>query len=184
MHYPRNTLSGSRHRSQHFWLLRIHIQIYTNIWDVSPKSVLTNLSSKFDRFLAVHSQFDTGHRVNFYVYTCCQSATFGPLFAFYCPLFYTEKKKINNVAICHRCDLYARCRQHRLLKTMHNFAQLRTTLHNYAQLRTTTHNYAQLRTTTHNYAQLCTTTHNGRFYSFINKISFHGSRHFIFTGSL
>ena len=114
------------------------------------------------------------------------------------------KKIINNVAICHRCDLYARCRQHRLLKTMHNFAQLRTTshnyaqlrttthnyaqlrttTHNYAQLRTTTHNYAQLRTTTHNYAQLRTTTHNGRFYSFINKISFHGSRHFIFTGSL
>ena len=49
------------------------------------------LSSKFDEFLAVHSQFDTDHRVNFYAHTCCQSVTFGPLFAFYYPLFFTEK---------------------------------------------------------------------------------------------
>ena len=33
------------------------------------------------------------HGVNFYAPTCCQSATFGPLFAFYCPLFFYEKKK-------------------------------------------------------------------------------------------
>ena len=36
---------------------------------------------------------------------------------------------------------------------------------------------------TKNCARLRTTKHNGRFYSFINKISFHGSRRFIFTGS-
>ena len=46
-----------------------------------------------------------------------------------------------------------RCRHRRLLKTAHNFARLRTT------------------------------KHNGRFYSFFNKISFHGFRRFIFTGS-
>ena len=46
-----------------------------------------------------------------------------------------------------------RCHHRRLLKTAHDFARLRTT------------------------------KHNGRFYSFINKISFHGSMHFIFTGS-
>ena len=51
------------------------------------KSVPTNLSSKFDEFLAGRSQFDTDHSVDFYAHTCCQSATFGPLFAFYCPLF-------------------------------------------------------------------------------------------------
>ena len=39
--------------------------IYTTIGYVSPKSFLTNLSSKFDRFLAVRSQFDTYHRVDF-----------------------------------------------------------------------------------------------------------------------
>ena len=33
-----------------------------------------------------------------------------------------------------RCDLYARCRHCRLLKTTHNCAQLHTTTHNYAQL--------------------------------------------------
>ena len=71
-----------------------------------------------------------------------------------------------------------------LRTTAHNCAQLRTTTHTYAQLRTTRHNYAQLRTTAHKYAQLRTTTHNGRFNSFINTISFHGSRRFIFTGSL
>ena len=36
---------------------------------------------------------------------------------------------------------------------------------------------------TKNCARLRITKHNGRFYSFINKICFHGSRRFIFTGS-
>ena len=35
---------------------------------------------------------------------------------------------------------------------------------------------------TKNCARLRTTKHNGQFYSFINKISFHGSRRFIFMG--
>ena len=43
--------------------------------------------------------------------------------------------------------------------------------------------HRRLLKTTHDYARLCTTKHNGRFYSFINNISFHGSRRFIFTGS-
>ena len=54
--------------------------------------VRKNLSSKFDAFLAGYSQFDNDHRVDFYAHTCCQSATSGPLFAFYCPLFLTKKK--------------------------------------------------------------------------------------------
>ena len=54
-------------------------------------------------------------------------------------------------------QLSYRCRHRRLLKTTHNWAQLRTTAHNYAQW---------------------------SFYSFINIIIFHGSRRFIFTGSL
>ena len=40
------------------------------------KSVLTNLSSKFDRFLPGRSQFDTNRRVNFSTPTSCHSATF------------------------------------------------------------------------------------------------------------
>ena len=112
--------------------------IYTTIAALSPKSVLTNLSSKFDRFLAARSQFNTGHRVNFYAHTCYQSASFEPLFAFYCPLFFTNffltMSQFATDSI-FRCDLYAtlvpRCRHRRLLTT----TQLRTTSHNYAQSR-------------------------------------------------
>ena len=63
--------------------------IYTTVYS-SP--VCKNLSSKLDRFLPVRSQFDTNHRVHFSTPTSCQSATFGPLFAFYCPLFFYENK--------------------------------------------------------------------------------------------
>ena len=75
--------------------------------------VRKNLSSKCDEFLAVRSQFDSDHRVCIYAHTCCQSAISGPLFAFYYPLFFTEKI-INNVAFrqmrCLRCTFCIRCR--------------------------------------------------------------------------
>ena len=70
------------------------------------RAVRKNLSSKFDEFLAVQSQFDSDHGVDFYAHTCCQSTIFGPLFAFYCPLFFT-KKIINNVAFRPRRVVYA-----------------------------------------------------------------------------
>ena len=54
-------------------------------------TTIAALSSKFDEFLAARLQFDSDHRFNFYAHTCCQSATSGPLFAFYCPLFFTGK---------------------------------------------------------------------------------------------
>ena len=57
------------------------------------------LSSTFEEFLAVWSQFDIDHGVNFSAPACCQSATFvRPLFAFYCPL-YLRKKIMNNAAL-------------------------------------------------------------------------------------
>ena len=66
-------------------------------------AVLTNLSSKFDRFLAVRSKFDTVHSVDFYAPTCCLSATFvRPLFAFV--LCFLRQKILNNFAFRHRCD--------------------------------------------------------------------------------
>ena len=75
--------------------------------------VRKNMSSTFDGFLADRSQFDIDHRVDFYAHTCCQSSISGPLFAFYCPLFFT-KKIINNVAFrqmrCLRCTFRVRCR--------------------------------------------------------------------------
>ena len=63
----------------------IEKHIYTTIGE---------LSSKFDEFLAVRSQFDSDHGVDFFAPTCCQSATFvRTLFAFYCPFFSEKKKK-------------------------------------------------------------------------------------------
>ena len=48
-------------------------------------------SSKCEEFLAVRSQFDSDHGVDFSAPTCCQSATFvRALFALYCPLFFTK----------------------------------------------------------------------------------------------
>ena len=66
-------------------------------------AVHKNLSSKFDRFLAVRSQFDTVYGVDFYAPTFCLSATFvRPLFAFV--LCFLRQKILNNFAFCHRCD--------------------------------------------------------------------------------
>ena len=86
-----------------------------------------NLSSKFDRFLALPSQFDTNHRVDFYAHTYCQSATFvRPLFAFVLCFFTTKIKRIWHIATdaIVLLQLSYRCRHHRLLKTAHDYAQL------------------------------------------------------------
>ena len=65
--------------------------------------VRKNLSSKFDEFLVMQSQFDSDHGVDLYAYTRCLSATFGPLFAFYCPLSFTREKKQCRIS----SDVYA-----------------------------------------------------------------------------
>ena len=68
-------------------------------------TTIGGLSSKFDKFLAVRSQFDSDHGVDFSAPRFCQSSTFvRPLFVFYCPLFFMEKK--NNVHFRRR-DVYA-----------------------------------------------------------------------------
>ena len=86
------------------------IDISTNghhLYYYNRRAVRKNLSSKFDKFLAVRSQFDSDNGIDFYAHTCCQSATVGPLFAFYCPLPFYERKKINNVAFRPRRIVYA-----------------------------------------------------------------------------
>ena len=72
--------------------------------------------------------------------TYCQSTTFGPLAFCVCPCFLRQKIKKDFAspqlrfldAIFMR-QVSGRCRHHRLLKTAHDFARLRTTTHNYAQ---------------------------------------------------
>ena len=53
--------------------------------------------AKFDQFLPVRSHFDTKRPVNFFHIATFPSPTFGPLFAFHCPLFFTKN---NNLECC------------------------------------------------------------------------------------
>ena len=57
-------------------------------------TTIGGLSSKFDEFLAVRSQFDSDHGVDFSTPTSCQSLP--TLFSFYCTLFF------NYAAFRHR----------------------------------------------------------------------------------
>ena len=48
--------------------------------------------AKFDQFLPARSHFDSKCPENFVRIATFPSATFGPLFAFHCPLFFYEKQ--------------------------------------------------------------------------------------------
>ena len=50
--------------------------------------------AKFDQFLPVRSHFDTKRPVNFLPIAIFPSPTFGPLFAFHCPLFFTKNNNL------------------------------------------------------------------------------------------
>ena len=71
--------------------------------DVEKDISTTNLAArvcvcaKFDKFLPVRSHFDTKRPVNFFHIATFPSPTFGPLFAFHCPLFFTKN---NNLECC------------------------------------------------------------------------------------
>ena len=50
--------------------------------------------AKFDQFLPVRSHFDTKRPVNFFHIATFPSPTFGPLFAFHCPLLFTKNNNL------------------------------------------------------------------------------------------
>ena len=50
--------------------------------------------AKFDQFLPVRSHFDTKRPVNFFHIATFPSHTFGPLFAFHCPLLFTKNNNL------------------------------------------------------------------------------------------
>ena len=50
--------------------------------------------AKFDQFLPVRSHFDPKRPVNFFHIVTFPSPTFGPLFAFHCPLFFTKNNNL------------------------------------------------------------------------------------------
>ena len=51
-----------------------------------------SVCAKFDKFLPVRSHFDSKRPENLVRIATFSSATFGPLFAFHCPLFFYEKQ--------------------------------------------------------------------------------------------
>ena len=50
--------------------------------------------AKFDQFLPVRSHFDTKRPVNFFHIATFPFPTFGPVFAFHCPLFFTKNNNL------------------------------------------------------------------------------------------
>ena len=50
--------------------------------------------AKFDQFLPVRSHFDTKRPVKCFHIATFPSPTFGPLFAFHCPLFFTKNNNL------------------------------------------------------------------------------------------
>ena len=124
------TLSKETNYYMHFSGTNICLYYYS-----SP--VRKNLSSKFDRFLTVHSHFDTNYSVDFYAHTYCQSATFvHPLFAF---VLSSLRQKIKKNLAYIATDAIFRC----------NFFRCS------CRIDVATATYEKLRTTAHNFAQLC-----------------------------
>ena len=67
-------------------------EIYTPIGDAC---VCVCVFAKLDQFLPVRSHFDTKRPVNFFHIATFPSPTFGPLFAFHCPLFFTKNNNLH-----------------------------------------------------------------------------------------
>ena len=79
--------------------------IYTTLAVLSPKSVLTNLSSKFDRFLAAARNSTPIMASILMRLHVTYPRPFASAFCVF-PLFITTEI-INNFAFRHRCDFYA-----------------------------------------------------------------------------
>ena len=110
--------------------------MYLSIAALSPKSVLTNLSSKFDRFRALRIRHRSWRR-----FLCAYMLPIRDLCAStfcVCPLFFTTQNhkyfrispQMRFLDAIFTLQLSYRCRHRRLLKTTQNCAQLRTTTHN------------------------------------------------------
>ena len=72
------------------------IIIHTTIGDARARAcVCVCVFAKLDQFLPVRSHFDTKRPVNFFHIATFPSPTFGPLFAFQCPLFFTKNNNLH-----------------------------------------------------------------------------------------
>ena len=93
------------------------------------------LCAKFDQFLPVRSHFDNKHPVHFFHIATFPSPTFGPLFAFHCPLFFTKNNNLECrdvlktvtvtsgvcVCVCPKFDQFLPVRSHFDTKRPVNF---------------------------------------------------------------
>ena len=113
-----------------------------------------NESLRLDENLPACSQFHSDHRVNVSTYRYCQSAKFGPLAFCICSLFFYDIKSKRLLNRHISCDVYIRPECGSCPADVATAARPRTATHDH-----------------------------GRFYTFINIISFHDFRRFIFTGS-
>ena len=113
-----------------------------------------NEYSRLDENIPTRSQFYSAHRVNLSTYRYCQSATFGPLAFCVCSLFFYDIKS-KIISNRHSCDVYIRFECGSCPADVATAARPRTATHDY-----------------------------GRFYSFINTISFHGLLAFHIHGFL
>ena len=91
--------------------------------------------AKFDQFLPVRSHFDTKRPVHFFHTATFPSPTFGPLFAFHCPLFFTKNnnlecrdvlKTVTVTCVCAKFDQFLPVRSHFDTKRPVNFFHIAT----------------------------------------------------------
>ena len=94
--------------------------------------------AKFDQFLPVRSHFDTKRPVKFFHIATFPSSTFGPLFAFHCPLFFTKNNNLecrdvlktvtvtSGVCVCAKFDQFLPVRSHFDTKRPVNFFHIAT----------------------------------------------------------
>ena len=61
---------------------------------MSTTNLAACVCAKFDQFLPASSHFDAKRPENFVRIATFPSATFGPLFAFHCPLFFTKNNNL------------------------------------------------------------------------------------------
>ena len=59
------------------------------------RRVCVCVCAQFDQFLPVRSHLDTKRPVNFFHIATFPSPTFGQLFAFHCPLFFTKNNNLH-----------------------------------------------------------------------------------------
>ena len=108
----------------------INCMLYRYIYTTIGEACVC-VCAKFDQFLPVRPHFDTKRPVNFFHIATFPSPTFGPLFAFHCPLFFTKNNNLyyyrRGVCVCVcKFDQFLPVRPHFDTKRPVNFFHIAT----------------------------------------------------------